>query len=161
MDFDEILAWITGKGDFGMAALGFVLGYLLDLKFPLAGLAPRIAAALGAILAIGLKNTVQAGWDQIRVGREERSEATHRQQELERAATEIEKLTLPEDQLLASSLSRLRSDRELWRKHLISDQEFKGTIANFVDRYRRVAEHPPLPARVPEEEPLRAITLGE
>lgn len=38
------------------AGLGFVLGYVLDLKLSVVGLTPGTAAGLGATAAVSLKN---------------------------------------------------------------------------------------------------------
>jgi len=134
---DAILTRISSKGDLATALLGFVLGYVLNVKFPFAGLAPGTAAALSTMAATGVKNGAQGLWDHFRAETRLRKADQRRRDELEQNATVIEEIDIHEDILLRSALKRLRSDRDLWRKQLITDQEFRGTITDFVDRYRR------------------------
>jgi hypothetical protein len=161
MDFDEILTRITGKGDVGAIAIGLVAGYLLDWKYPLPGMPHSTAAGLGALLATGVKNTIESVLNHFTAGRIPTRIAQQQRQELRLAAAEIEKLEFPRDPLLTSTLARLRSDRMLWERRLLTDQDFKNTITNFVDRYRRVMEHPIMVAPAAgNEPPLRAMDLN-
>src|SRR5450631_1885698 len=108
---NAILERVSSKGDLGVALLGFVLGYVLDLKFALVGLAPGTAAALGAAAATGAKNGAQAIWNHSRAHASHRRSKEHQHAALERAAAEIERLNIPDDPLLRSATNRLRSDR--------------------------------------------------
>jgi hypothetical protein len=97
MDFDAILARLTSKGDLGAAGLGFVIGYLADLKLAPVGLPPGTAAALGATAAVSLKNGAQGLWDQIGSARQSRRAQSGQRHELENAFAEIEKLDVPDE----------------------------------------------------------------
>ncbi len=143
---DAILGRISSKGDLAAALLGFVLGFVLDVKFPIPGIRNGTAGALGMIAATGFKVGAQALWDHFRSAARLRKGDQRRRDELERDARTIEELDIGKEPLLHSALNRLRSDRELWQKQLISDQDFQGTITNFVDRYRRFQEDLPTSA---------------
>lgn len=129
---DELVKRLTSKGDVGAALLGFVLAYLLELRFALvAGLAPGTAGSLGAAAAVGLKNSIEALWNHSKP-------TTDLGRALEKAAHEIRRVDL--DSMFMRVLEDLRVavlvDHKLWSAGLITDDEFAYSIKQFVDPYR-------------------------
>jgi hypothetical protein len=131
---DELVKRLTGKGDVGASLLGFVLAYLLELKFALvSGLTPGTAGSLGAAAAVGLKNTVEALWNRSRP-------TTDRGRALEKAAKGVRRIDLGAPQF--SSVRELKalvlSDHESWSAGLITDDEFEHSIKLFAGPYRNI-----------------------
>jgi len=129
---DELVKRLASKGDVGAFSLGFVVAYLVELKFALmAGLAPGTAGSLGAAAALGLKNTVEALWNRS-------APESDRATALEKVANRIRHLDLSSP--LLSALEEIRAavlaDHEVWSAGLISDDEFGSSIQRFVDPYR-------------------------
>jgi len=130
---DELLKRISTKGDIGIASLGFVLGYLLDLKIAAAGLTPGVAGALGLAAAVGLKNTMEG----VRSFFSE-SRAQSRK-ELESSVAKVQQLS---DELgnsyphVTRLYKRVRVDCELWHKGLVGRDVLQRTVENFVQEYR-------------------------
>ena len=107
---------------------------------------------MGATAAIGLKNTVQAIWDSSRTRAEQVRDIQGVHDELENAATEIEKLVVqdPWKPHNEAGKRRVLLDHELWTKKLITDEEFRTTIKDFLRNYRGFpTEARPLPAAKP------------
>src|SRR5258708_101492 len=131
---DELVKRLTGKGDVGVSLLGFVLAYLLELKFALvAGVAPGTAGSLGAGAALGLKNKVEAVWN--------RSVATtHRRKVLEKAAKGIKRVDLepPYPIQLKELRALVVADHQCWSAGLITDDEFEISMKRFVGPYREI-----------------------
>ena len=152
MDLDEILKRISSKGDIAVASLGLVAGYLLDLKFALAGLPAGTAAVLGATAGIGLKNGAQTVWDHLRTEAKQRASAGRQHGELERAAIEIESLppiAAPWTGHHDHWISKLRLDHDLWVKGLITDDDFQYSIKEFLRNYRGLPASAREPANTP------------
>lgn len=156
---DELLKRISTRAEVGVAGLGFVAGYLIDLKMALFGLAPGTAGALGAVAGIGLKNTAQSISDFAKT-RQARSDATRKsRREMEHAVNEVAILASGLG-TSARHLSRLaaevRQDYDLWQRGLVEEIAVRQTINEFVQRYRvhrarlREAEYAEAAARVSE-----------
>jgi len=149
--FDELLKRISSKGDVGVAAIGFVLGYVFDLRNAVVGLTPGVAGTLGATVAIGLKNFLESVWDRIWTYVEELSALSRRRASAQEQASHLEKVVaevtnLSRESEVASQLKihagRVRSDYELWRKNLIRGEQLQSTVTDFVEQYRRVRANP-------------------
>ena len=136
---DELLKRISTRSEVGLASLGFVIGYLLDLKVPVLGLAPQTAGALGAFAAVGLLNTVHAVKDFVAGRLTPWQSAKRSRLELEGSLTEVEGIAREwgtQDRHLATLWDRTKFDSELWRKGLLDESAVRNRISTFVERYR-------------------------
>jgi hypothetical protein len=132
---DELVKRLTSKGDVGASLLGFVLAYLLELKFTfVAGLSPGTAGSLGTAAAVGLKNVVEAAWSHS-------TPAADRRKALENVVGKIRRIDLNSSPLLRP-LEELRSaalaDHEFWSSGLITDDQLQVSIDKFIERYRAI-----------------------
>jgi hypothetical protein len=147
---EELLKRISSKGDVAVAALGFVIGYLIDSKVALLGLTPGRAGALGSTAAIGLKNGFEAVVDfanrkreVVQSKREASQQAETARRELEAAVDRILELSAELSAKVGKAASdvvtmaaRVRMDRELWRDNLLPEQNVWVRIDNFIQVYR-------------------------
>jgi hypothetical protein len=135
---DELLKRISTKGEVGVASLGFVLGYLLDLRVHVSGLAPGIAGVLGLTAAFGLKNTGES-LRAFLADRQAPSKASEAANALEKRVGEVLKLSAEAATVspyITRLADRVRSDSDLWRRGLISEDVLRRTVDAFVEGYR-------------------------
>jgi hypothetical protein len=139
-DLDDLLKRITGKGDLAAVGFGYVIFYLLDLKWAIAGLAPGTASFLGAFAALSFKNGVEAFWDRLHPGAQQDGVARRLHGGLHDAASKVQYLEIEEPwkRWMEEPRRQFEVDRSLWEKHLISDEEFQASIRQFTSQYRNV-----------------------
>jgi hypothetical protein len=174
---EELLKRISSKGDVGIAALGFVIGYLIDLKIALLGLTPARAGVLGLTSGIGLKNSVEALKDLAARKREaahsERDASLAREnarQELEDGVDKVMKLSAELStevgkaaRNVVTMAARVRMDRDLWRNGLLREQNVRITVDNFIQAYRTFRESQADLQTITADSPnaIRSVTLSD
>ncbi len=148
--YEELLKRISSKGEIGAAALGFVIGYLIDLKVAVLGLTPAIAGGLGSTAAVGLKSSFEALRDfaaqRREAARSERNASLADEKARKELETAVDKILELSSQLSAevgkdaanvtTMAARVRMDRELWRNGLLREQNIRIAIDNFIQTYR-------------------------
>lgn len=168
---EELIRRLSTKGDIGIALLGFVVGYLLDLKFGLLGLPPGRAGTLGMVAGVGLKNTAEAIRDFSSHRREasqsERNATMAREnarRELEDSLDKALQLSAEVDQgnaQVAKMSTRIRRDRELWRNGLLREENLRVTINDFVQTYRNFHETEADQETIDIDAPKRLVRLED
>lgn len=130
--------WKSGtKGDIAASGLGYAAGFAVDVfLFPL-GVPPGTTAAVFAVGAVGAKNAVQA-W-------KARSQSSDRK--LAKRTGEFLHLIEAERKASDTDTSRIdpifdsvKRDLELWKRGILSNDQFEAALDDAVKRYRRLSE---------------------
>jgi hypothetical protein len=148
--WDELLKRVSTRADLAAVALGFVIGYVLEVKLRVLGLAAARTGVLGAGAALGFENMFAQFFDalerlfhQVFAEREEVRKATAKRVATERSVSEVDRLAseLAEPSPELSKLAvRVRSDFQLWQRGLISEAAVTRSIEQFVIRYRTLRD---------------------
>lgn len=122
MDSKDLLSKLSSRGDIGAAALGFALGFAVDVFWFPEGMPSATAASVFAVGAVGVKNSMQAFLEAQKPAREKKQ----RSEKLKRIAESLR------DFAREGGHSELDSEisvsRELWDKGILDDSDFSEAL---------------------------------
>lgn len=121
--------WAT-RGDLAAAAVGYAVGFAVDVFYYPDGVSPGTTAGVFAVGAVGLKN---AGQGVIEDFRKRNQELRDRLALEGRVAVLLQTLT---DEGLDTAAGRLARDLHLWRKGVLDDGDLQQILDEVVGDYR-------------------------
>lgn len=131
MDPQEWLTKSATRSDLAAAAVGYAVGFSVDVFFFPMGVPPGTTAGVFAVGMVGLKNSVQTTLEGFNG-----KKRVHRDRSIldERAAILHQTLS---DEKLGTLAGKLARDIRLWRKGVLKDDDFQQIVEEVVREYRK------------------------
>jgi hypothetical protein len=135
--WQRLLDQISSPWDWAAAGLGALGGAAVSASAMGADLGTAVAA--GAVTGITARKALGASTQRQRLGR--------RAQVL----LELLRAKAPSDERLTRPAAQLEMDQDLWRRRIISDEQFLHSIEDSVGKHREFVLVPPAKPRKPQE----------
>lgn len=130
MESKDLLSKLSSRGDVGAAALGFAVGFAIDVfRFP-SGIPSATTASVFAVGSVGFKNSIQAFLEERRPGREKK----RRKERLRRIADSLR--VFAQEGGYSEWDTEIALSRDLWDKDVLGDSDFNEVLESTKSQLR-------------------------
>jgi len=164
METDDLLKRISTRGDVAAASLGFAAGVCIDILTALHSFSPSAIGGLGALVAVGIRNTVQSALEaqaktkaqphvrRSRTGRTRQPKTDCRAKVKGRAHPTEEQDAIAFEPVDVTYVPAQQSSRERGQQNpgrhstlergLLSDEKLREAIDRMIETYRGSLKEP-------------------
>ena len=121
--------WTT-RGDLAAAAVGYAVGFAVDVFLFPTGVPPGTTAGVFAVGSVGLKNSAQGAVERFK----QKKQAQLARLDLEERAEIFHQVLAQQE--LGTAAEKLARDLDLWRRGVLGDDDLQKILSKMISDYR-------------------------